>query len=488
MTLRKPILPRYLFMALVAATNPLKLSASPQVVLIGGGPTPGDSQASIELNTRWIRDVILRHDPDRVMQLYFTDGNDSGPDVRSWSPEQGEAEIMQPLARVFGSARDNGVFYYSSHIADDAGTTSLEHVSDSLRSVFGGLSNQDELLLIYQGHGGWKADTNNNYLRLWGETHMTVTELEGLMSEAEPGATIRFFLPQCFSGAFSRLVYKDAEVSKGLAAGNRCGFLAQQEDSESEGCTDSVNTGDYRDYSSYFYSALDGKTMGGAGLSGDPDRNADGTITLLEAHYYALGHALSVDYSRSTSQDYLENWQPWYLRWLAIPAAPDNAYSEIAEVIARRFGVGGEKGSVSAAVAMRMKSLDRKIAGLEEEQQSLRKAIKKYQKDIQRVLSVQWPEIRMPYTNGFRVLVENNRAEIQQAVITHESYSDLVTSQDREIEVENNLLDARRERVQMDKIIWMKDLARTLEKFRIFASDREKSEYARLVRCEDAPL
>ena len=195
-----------------------------------------------------------------------------------------------------------------------------------------------ELFLIYQGHGGYNRwNTNNNYMHLWGDTSITVTELDAIMAKADSGVTIRFLLPQCYSGAFSRLIYDGARKENGLAKEVRCGFLAQSEYLESEGCTDSVNTGDYRDYSSYFFSAINGKAMDGSVLKQNPDQNGDGVVTLREAHYYALENAFSVDFSRSTSQAYLEDWQPWYLRWVPVPLEPENVYSEIAAYIGKRF-------------------------------------------------------------------------------------------------------------------------------------------------------
>ena len=93
-----------------------------------------------------------------------------------------------------------------------------------------------------------------------------------------------------------------------------------------------------------------------------------------------------------------------------------------------------------------------------------------------------------PYTDSFRQLLRKDLAEIRQAILAHESYEELVSSQDRELETEAEMLNLRREQVQMEKIIWMRDLARTLEKFQLYASARQKREYAKLVQCEDVLL
>jgi hypothetical protein len=462
--------------------------AAAQVLLFGGGPTPYESQVSIELNTQWIRGILERQRPDAVIHTLYTDGNEPGMDVRSWSPVGDKPGMYQSLATVFGAATENGYRYHSSYIAADTAASDYATVTRTLETLVAGSRAGDELLLIYQGHGAYAPHTERNNLRLWGGTPLTVTELEALLSAAAPGTTVRFVLPQCFSGAFTRLIYVDAQTENGLAEGLRCGFVAQQEDRASEGCTDSVETGDYRDYSSYFFAALDGRARDGSPLAGEPDSNGDGKVTLREAHFYTLENAYSVDYSRSTSQDYLEHWQPWYLRWLPFPGEADNVYSQIAAQLAARYALPGEGESVVTAAEAKLREIAATVDGLKQEKRDLKQRIRNARNNIQRQLLMRWPALRSPYTAGFREIMQQELPAVQQAILAREDYPDLVAGQERLARLQQELLDARRDRVQMEKLLWMHKLARILAQFERYASAQAREEYDRLVRCEDVPL
>ena len=87
---------------------------------------------------------------------------------------------------------------------------------------------------------------------------------------------VRFVFTQCYAGAFARLAPGPD--------GNRCGFLAESEDREAEGCAAGVDAGDYRDYTTYFFAALSGRTRLGGLLPVNPDLDGDGQVSLYEAH------------------------------------------------------------------------------------------------------------------------------------------------------------------------------------------------------------
>jgi hypothetical protein len=122
-----------------------------------------------------------------------------------------------------------------------------------------------------------------------------------------------------------------------VSDGALCGFVATSEDRGSEGCTASIDTSAYRDYSSYFFSAIHGMTINGENLAVNTDLNNDGAVTLKKAHIYILSNALAIDLSRSTSDDYLVQWQPWYFSWVPELSEPDNLYSDISRRIALRI-------------------------------------------------------------------------------------------------------------------------------------------------------
>jgi len=468
---------------------PWTVQAAREVVIFGGGPTPNASQISIELNTRWIFKMLQNHYSETDIHTLYTDGNTADVDVHRWQSAEDEIKNYQPLARVFNKHRKNNYIYSSSHVADSVLSSDADTLSAKLSDLFANMSQDDELLLIYQGHGGYEsADTNKNHFRLWGNTRITVSELDNLMTKADPQATIRFVLPQCFSGAFSRLIYKNAKLEEGLAAGKRCGFVAQLEELESEGCTDSVNTEEYRDYAYYFFSALDGKTIDGKPLEQKPDQNNDGVVTLREAHLYTLANAFSVDYSFSTSESFLANWQPWYLKWVPVPLKPDNIYHQIAVRIAERFDMLSHGQLNRAKVKNRIKELTNSIEILKDEEKTLKGEIKKLQDNIQLQLIMHWPAIELPYTINFRRVMVEDIDHVQNAILSHPDYPILVEKQNRLDVLKEKLLNQERELVQLDKIFRMRNLARILAQFNKYSSDSEQNAYRKLVECENTRL
>lgn len=84
-----------------------------------------------------------------------------------------------------------------------------------------------------------------------------------------------------------RLIRPDARDLRTLAAYNRCGFAAESADRLSEGCSASIEVGDYRDYTTYFFAALSGRHRSYQPLERSPDRDRDGYVTLHEAHVHA---------------------------------------------------------------------------------------------------------------------------------------------------------------------------------------------------------
>ena len=465
------------------------VSAADKVIIIGGGPYPTESQASIEINTKWIIDVINKRTSAKITDILYTDGNNPAVDVYRHVENSPDISAYEPLARVYGKQRENSEEFYSSKIENNNGPITHASVVNALKSGFNSLGTSDTLFLIFQGHGNANLKNfNANYFYLLGDDKLTVTDLGKLISGAPQHSTIRFLFPQCYSGAFTNLMYRDQNPQKGLTPANVCGFTAQRNDLPSEGCTPSVNTDTYRDYSSYLFSALSGNTIDGKPLSGNPDINHDGHVSLREAHLYTLGHAFSVDYSRATSEDYVEHWLPWYLKWIPDNSEPDNIYMHIAAEIASQYNLSGHGNALIHNVSLRMTQLDSELDTIENSRRDLTTAIRKAQSSLKHELSRQWPQLDLPYTLQYSQLVYHNLDEINHFIRNQKYYPDLVMNQDKDAELETRSLNARRELAQMLKILRMRKLGRTLELFNRYASDLQKTEYSRLVTCEDAKL
>ena len=463
-------------------------AAAEHVWVIGGGPDPHGSQAQIETNVNWVINV-LRQSSTRQLHVYYTDGNGPGKDVKLWTKPKYTKETLHPLARVFDQDGPNGETYYDHKIPNVSGTTESGPLQQRLKQEFSALKPGDQALLVYNGHGLQDArDAAGNTLRLWKDTSLSARELEQLLGNIDPRVPVRFVFTQCYSGGFARLIRPAAKDVKQLNGSNRCGFLAESEARESEGCSASINVGDYRDYTTFFFAALQGKTRSGERLSINPDIDQDGKVSPYEAHLYALGEAHNADLPRSTSEVYLERWQPWYLRWFDTGAEPENLYGRMAGTVARRYQLPESGRALARALGERRTSMTGRMASLEAEEGRLRDEVKEIQKSVKKDLNLRWPELRYPYTQNYAKLLQRDITKVQDFILAHPRYNDLATHQERILSIREEMFLMERDITQIDKIRRLRQLARLLNQFERHASKQARAEYDRLMVCEQLPL
>jgi hypothetical protein len=305
-------------LVLTVATAPAL--AETRVSLIGGGNTVEDSQVQIESNVGWLQTIFRERDIEA--RTYFGAGNTGEPDV---------AYLVRP--------DEPDVRYRAHQLPSVSGSTRAPELTEALRRDLASLPADDDALVIFNGQGGIdRADTRNNHLKLWGDGQMTVSDLESLLDAAPQRARVRFVMAQCYSGAFAGLIYDDPQTASGFQS-NRCGFMSEAADRLAEGCGLSLEETEFRDYTTYFFAALGGRTRAGEPIEQRAvDRDRDGIVSFRESHFYALLNAHSSDLSRSTSEQYLEDWEPWYLRWLPPAESGSSIYWSLAEALAQRYG------------------------------------------------------------------------------------------------------------------------------------------------------
>ncbi|GAB4510448.1 MAG: hypothetical protein Tsb0026_12290 [Sulfuricaulis sp.] len=459
------------------------------VWIIGGGPYPGHSQAQIEFNVSWVIQVLNTGAGARQLHVYYTDGSSSARDVVLWqSPAESRASL-QPLARVFGEQGSNGERFYSHRVPNVLGGTEATELKVRLEKEFSELKPGDRALLIYNGHGLQdQNDSAGNTLRLWNDTRLSVREMDQIMSRIDPGVPARFIFTQCFSGGFARLMHPQAQDTLALGEANRCGFFAESEDRESEGCSASINVGDYRDYSTYFFAALNGRTRTGDTISANPDRNGDNVVSLYEAHLFALSQAHNADLPRSTSEVFLERWQPWYLRWLDTGAEPDNVYGKMAREVAKKNGLPESGPALIREMRTRRQAMAGEMIELETEQENLSQQIKALQKEIRKEIGLRWPEALSPYTLNFVQFLKKDLDAAQDFILSHSRYPELATKQARHAALYEEISQLDRDITQLDKVLRLRNLARLQGQFERHATAEERGWYQRLQSCEGLPL
>jgi hypothetical protein len=469
-------------------TTPCVL-ATDHVWVIGGGPSPGDSQAQIEINVNWVIQVLNNYAGKRQLHVYYSNGRLSGKDVVLWRHPKESKQTLQPLARVFGEEMANGDNYYDHHVPHVIAGTEAGALKARLEKEFSELKPGDRALIVYNGHGLHdRSDAAGNTLRLWNDTQLSVREVDAIMNRIDPKVPVRLVLTQCFSGGFERLVHPHAEDVLALNEANRCGFFAVSKDDEAEGCSASVNIGDYRDYTTFFFAALQGRTRTGEAIPVNPDLDGNGIVSLYEAHLFALSQAHSTDLPRSTSEVFLERWQPWYLRWVDTGAEPDNVYGRLSREVAEKNGLPDSGLALIHAMKARRLALGNKMTDLENEQVSLGLEILDLQKEIKKDLGMRWPEALAPYTLNFVHFLKTDLNAAQDFILSHARYPELVAKQDRRFALDEDLLHVERDIAQLDKILRLRKLARLQNQFERHATAQERAWYQRLMSCEGQGL
>lgn len=209
---------------------------------------------------------------------------------------------------------------------------------------------------------------------------------------------------------------------------------------------------------------------------------------MYEAHIYTLRTAVSADLSRSTSEMYLEKWEPWYLRWFSFIPPEENVYHEVAQYVARKNDLLQGNRVVIKKLHVRRKTLQDELTQREAAQKNAEKKIKELQKNIQKDLSILWPDIMHPYTLGYVDFMNNHTDEAQEYIVLHPEYQSLKEKQDYVETVKKEILLLKRKIAQLDKITRLGKLSRLLTFFEKFASNKEKQNYQKLLQCEKQPL
>lgn len=464
---------------------PFQTNLATEAVLVGGGYDVHGSQGQIELNVNWVQGIL--EDQGVPTATYFTDGDETGSDVHFQLPPGQTIQAHEPLARVFGDWVLHARRYREHNVANVRGSTRREKLIPALRDAIDTTPDTD-LLFVYNGHGSQSPSTPDQVtLNLWGNTTLSANELHGIIEPRK--AAFRYVFTQCYSGGFHRLAYQNPSSGLELAKSPRCGFTAESAYQLAEGCSASVEADDYRDYTTYFFSALSGNERNGDIVSRNPDTNNDGVTTLREAHLFTLEEAYSTDLSRSTSEDYLTQWQPWHLRWLP-PSRnlPNNEYAQIFRDLANRDNIP-LTGKVGQEIRSQLHDTKTRISDTQRQHQTLRQTEVALQYTLQYELSSVWPDLLGPYTGAYQKMAASGELNTIAATISERTdYEALVEVQNKSRTLALALLDLERKATQYQKLLRLRRLAMLKQQMAEYGSSSERADYASLVSCEDVPL
>jgi len=276
----------------VAQDPPILRAAPPlplRALIVGGGPDLQHNQVAIESNVRYV-DRLLPAETQR--RILFADGS------------------LDSRTVLYTDKKDHDL-YRKTQIAKLDGPARLENV----RSEFSLLNKDLEqapnrpVLLYFTGHGS-PDDTptySNNRYDLWGDSELSVKELANSIQALPHPGPIVLVMVECFSGAFSNVLFEKGNPNGELSDKPVCGFFASVAQRMAAGCTPNVNEADYRDFTGYFFAALTGTDRLGRPVKG-ADYDHDGKVGMNEAFCYALLHDDSIDTPVCTSDAFLRRF------------------------------------------------------------------------------------------------------------------------------------------------------------------------------------
>jgi len=457
---------------LVLATPPLQ--AKDHVWIVGGGYDLSSTQAQIEKNVQFASQVIQQQSPDSVLKLFFTDGDDSLSDVYEWRPVDDASNTMNPLARVYDMHVANGEAYRNHRIENAAGNTDAGELSQTLVEDFAALRKGDRVLFIFNGHGSRDSvDPWTNLVWLWNDTSLNVKEMDGLFSSIDTSVPARFIFTQCYSGGFAKLAKENT---------NRCGFMSVSASRQAEGCAAGVDIGDYRDYTTFFFAALQNQSRTGDALLINPDRDANENVDLYEAHLYTLASAVSTDIPRSTSEAYLLDWRPWHQYFFA-PDNPQNQYSQISDALRQKYQVEAD-----SAFSSKKRALQQRLEQLNNVRKALLKKIDALTTKLQKKLEKRFPALAYAYTQSAQTLLQTQLSQLRTYLLADPAYTELVEKQKEYQALKKQRLAVKRDRMQLQKIRHLDTLAQTHAYFHKHASRTEMARYQQLLQCEKSRL
>ena len=476
----------YLWLSATLTGISLPLPAADHFLMIGGGPMPQQSQVSIEQNIQWI-DALMRQRPFRSRQLLFTSGDKKMSDIIEQPENNADIQHWLPLARLFGEVEDGKSRFRPNLISRVDGESTASAVSNTLAKTMSTLHKGDSLFVVYNGHGGWESpDPSKNTLRLWKDTQLNVRSFSHIAQLRPKGTILRYVMPQCFSGGFaqsiaSNVVHPDPEHIDG----EQCGFFSVPDNMESEGCTRSINSLGYRDYSTWFFAALTGATRQNGGVEKTPIEKP-GPITLTDAHNWAYVHGRSTDIPFTTSEFFLELWQPWYVRWQSIktPSA-SNPYFQTALELAKVLKLKSRSLPKLASIAIKRQQDLRQL--LERSHQKLRELGDQEEKLRNRMLQAflqYWPSAGQPYSAAYYELISTQADDMLYWITTQPQYPLLEMLQNDMDQVKQDSLEIRREAAGYARLHRMLKLATIREFFDRQASSKARKTYQALRHCE----
>ena len=394
---------------------------------IGGGDSPANNQVSLEKNVQFFQRLLAQTEGKGVPQdVLFADGTGKTRDLQCLAPDD-PPRINLLLARLFAGENELAFQFRQHDIPGIRGSSTRRGLEEWFNTTGAKLGADDRLFIYFTGHGGMGNPAQNTTFSLWCERPMTVIEFTKLLDKVSPKTKVVLMMVQCHSGGFANVIFKDGKPGPVLSPARRSGFFATTFDRNAAGCTADTVEEDYKDYSTYFFAALGGKTRTGKRVEGC-DYDGDGRVSLAEAHAYVLLHSDTIDIPVTTSDAFLRQFSKDSGASLIAVESP---YSELLEHATRLQAIALEglskelglttQGRATESVHLAdMLDAQRKTAEAETRKRNDERG--NLARDIRSRVLRRWPEFSNAWHPRVAELMQKEGPDIQQAIESDSAY------------------------------------------------------------------
>jgi len=300
---------------------------------------------------------------------------------------------------------------------------------------------------------------------------------------------------QCFSGGFANVIFEQGDPDKDLSNSRRCGFYATVHTRPAAGCTPDINEANYREYSTYFWEAIYGRTRLGDPVT-RPDYDGDGRVSLAEAHGYTIIHSDTIDIPVKTSDELLRKFSKTSDKKIKDLLTPESKYDDLIatagpvdrtvleQLCERLIITGDDRAKAARDRAKESEDERKKLAG---EKSKLRKEYDAIRKRIYTAVRNRWPEISNRWHPKVEEAIQNEANAIVKVIEGHRQFNRLKQLAQKQHDLETQRLDHERDWVKCQRVLRLLEnlaLAANLSKV---APDRQ-ADYAALLERESAVL
>ena len=431
-------------------------------IVAGGGPSPALSQIQIEYDLELARDALAPSGPGILLLS-------AGP---GWAAvgadDPAPPTLRQRVAELFDPRPGRDLLYHLPALDHHGAATAEELVQTLEREIIEG----EAPLTVYLGGHGTGGDVRSEArVLMWGGRDLWASDLALVLDESPGHRTARFVIASCYSGGFAELAFDNADALAGAATTDRCGLFATSWDRVAAGCDPNPDRGSHEGYSVHFLHAL-----------GDEDResdiDADGEVSLLEAHTYARIHSRSLDLPTTTSERFLRV----AAEALAVPDRPDARADELVEELAVIAALGAELGAADEEEASaQVQELFDQIDALSGPLDAIVESIETLDAELAAELLARWPTLDDPWHPRFEETFD------AAAIETFLDHSDAARRR-AELHEEHEELAGRHDALMIEAAPYER-LLRAYETVRLAAklAEHDPSAYARyrrFVACE----